>query len=292
MKHYNKYEHTMNTHTTTSDFAEIAQLIHDAKHLIFTAGAGMGVDSGLPDFRGNNGFWKAYPMLKEKGGFAHMANPEHFAHNPSIGWGFYGHRLNLYRNTTPHNGFNIQRQWAEDKGNNYFIYTSNVDGAFQKAGFSSRKIVECHGSIHHLQGMGEEYRYDRRLRGYIRSADPFEVTVDENLHAQGELPRNEHGELLRPNILMFGDWGWDSSRTDGQYRQMDKWMDTINLRDTVVIEVGAGTSIPSVRRTSEQFSMAGATLVRINPRESHGGDYCIPLGGLEALTKLNEVYSA
>ena len=76
--------HNIKTHTTTSDFAEISQLIHDAKHLIFTAGAGMGVDSGLPDFRGNNGFWKAYPMLKEKGGFAHMANPEHFAHNPKL----------------------------------------------------------------------------------------------------------------------------------------------------------------------------------------------------------------
>ena len=279
-----------NTNTTTSEFAEIAQLIYNAKHLIFTAGAGMGVDSGLPDFRGNNGFWKAYPMLKEKGGFAHMANPTHFENNPKIGWGFYGHRLNLYRNTTPHNGFNILHKWARDKDNDYFIYTSNVDGAFQKAGFSSSKIVECHGSIHHLQGL--ESRYDRRMKGHIRSAEPFEVTVDENLHAQGELPRNERGELLRPNILMFGDWGWDSSRTDEQYRKMDKWLDNVDLNDTVVIEVGAGTSIPSVRRTSEQFSMAGATLIRINPREAHGGDYCIAMGGLDGLTKIDSIYSA
>ena len=280
---------TNQTHTTTSDFANIAQTIYEAKHLIFTAGAGMGVDSGLPDFRGNNGFWKAYPMLKEKGGFAHMANPEHFERNPKVGWGFYGHRLNLYRNTTPHKGFNILRQWAEDKGDDYFIYTSNVDGAFQKVGFSKKRICECHGSIHHLQAL--ESRYGIR-KGSIISADGFEVVVDENLHAQNPLPRDEHGDLLRPNILMFGDWGWDSSRTDVQHTRLDRWLGTVDLRDTVVIEVGAGTSIPSVRRTSQQFQMGGATLVRINPRESHGGDYCIPLGGLEALERIHEVYSA
>lgn len=285
-----RYTHnTLKTHTTTSDFAEIAQAIYEAEHLIFTAGAGMGVDSGLPDFRGNNGFWKAYPMLKEKGGFAHMANPSHFQSNPKVGWGFYGHRLNLYRDTTPHNGFNILRQWAKEKQGNYFIYTSNVDGAFQKAGFSSDKVNECHGSIHHLQPM--ESRYGAR-KGTIVSADPYEVIVNENLQAQNPLPRDSQGNLLRPNILMFGDWGWDSSRTDKQYKRMDKWLRNVNLRKTVVIEVGAGTSIPSVRRTSEQFQIQGATLVRINPRESFGGDYCVPLGGLEALEKINEVYSS
>ena len=44
--------------------------------LIITAGAGMGVDSGLPDFRGTEGFWKAYPVIKDLGySFSEMANP-------------------------------------------------------------------------------------------------------------------------------------------------------------------------------------------------------------------------
>ena len=277
------------THTTTSDFAEIAQKIAGAKSLIFTAGAGMGVDSGLPDFRGNKGFWRAYPALKNKGGFAHMADPTHFETNPKIGWGFYGHRLNLYRDTTPHNGFDILRQWARDKRDNYFIFTSNVDGAFQKAGFASGKICECHGSIHHLQPMTS--RYGQR-RGAIISADPYDVHVNDSLEALEPLPRDDQGGLLRPNILMFGDWGWDSTRTDRQHKRMDQWLDGCRFKDTVIIEIGAGTSIPSVRRRSEYLSHRGATLVRINPRESHGGDYCIPLGGKEALEKIHEVYSS
>ena len=44
-----------------------AELIADADALLITAGAGMGVDSGLPDFRGAEGFWRAYPALGRRG---------------------------------------------------------------------------------------------------------------------------------------------------------------------------------------------------------------------------------
>ncbi len=40
-----------------------AKLISAADGLMITAGAGMGVDSGLPDFSGDDGFWRAYPAL-------------------------------------------------------------------------------------------------------------------------------------------------------------------------------------------------------------------------------------
>jgi len=63
-----------------------------------TAGAGMGVDSGLPDFRGDQGFWRAYPPYAKVGlSFADLANPRWFDEAPSLAWGFCGHRLNLDR---------------------------------------------------------------------------------------------------------------------------------------------------------------------------------------------------
>lgn len=40
-----------------------ADWISQAESLLITAGAGMGVDSGLPDFRGEQGFWNHYPAL-------------------------------------------------------------------------------------------------------------------------------------------------------------------------------------------------------------------------------------
>lgn len=37
------------------------QALRLADYVVYSSGAGMGVDSGLPDFRGDKGFWKNYP---------------------------------------------------------------------------------------------------------------------------------------------------------------------------------------------------------------------------------------
>jgi NAD-dependent SIR2 family protein deacetylase len=56
--------------------------------------------------------------------------------DPELAWGFYGHRLELYRRTTPHRGFGILRRLAERSGR-FFVFTSNVDGHFQRAGVTT-----------------------------------------------------------------------------------------------------------------------------------------------------------
>ena len=120
--------------------------------LLVCAGAGMGVDSGLPDFRGDHGFWRAYPPYERLGlRFAELADPVHFASDPELAWGFYGHRLNLYRRTVPHDGFAILAKWAAGMPAGARAFTSNVDGQFQRAGFAAEHVAEVHGSIHHLQ---------------------------------------------------------------------------------------------------------------------------------------------
>ena len=48
-------------------FEKAAETVKSAKAMIVTSGAGMGVDSGLPDFRGVEGFWNAYPMYERLG---------------------------------------------------------------------------------------------------------------------------------------------------------------------------------------------------------------------------------
>src|SRR5579871_3047174 len=103
-------EKTMRPDTPTSDprLRQAAEAVAAAEALLIGAGAGMGVDSGLPDFRGDQGFWRAYPpYAKLRLSFMDLASPEWFARDPQLAWGFYGHRLNLYRATQPHAGFQI-----------------------------------------------------------------------------------------------------------------------------------------------------------------------------------------
>ncbi|WP_367183672.1 NAD-dependent deacetylase [Aquabacterium sp.] len=106
-----------------------------ADGLLIAAGAGMGVDSGLPDFRGDQGLWRAYPALARAGlRFVEIANPASFDTDPRLAWGFYGHRLVLYQRTRPHAGFGLLQQLAERLEHGLAVNTSNVDGQFQAAG--------------------------------------------------------------------------------------------------------------------------------------------------------------
>jgi len=239
--------------------AQAAEWIRDADALLITAGAGMGVDSGLPDFRGNEGLWRAYPALgARRCSFESIANPDAFRDDPAFAWGFYGHRLKCYRAAQPHAGFEVLLRWAACMQHGAFVYTSNVDGQFQKAGFQDHRIVECHGSIHHLQCV-------RLCNRDIWPADGFEPMVDEAAcRMVGELPRCPHcGGLARPNILMFWDHVWLEERTDRQMMRLQRWMDQVGR--LVVVEVGAGTALPTIRRFSERH---GPRVVRINARES------------------------
>src|SRR3954468_2871975 len=95
-----------------SELNAAVEVICQADALLIGAGAGMGVDSGLPDFRGDAGFWKAYPPFQGRR-FAEMSNPHWFRTDPELAWGFFGHRLNLYRSAIPHRGFTILKRWAE-----------------------------------------------------------------------------------------------------------------------------------------------------------------------------------
>jgi NAD-dependent SIR2 family protein deacetylase len=255
--------------TSTDNNQEIelaAQAVRRARAVIISAGAGMGVDSGLPDFRGPEGFWRAYPPYRELGlCFEEMADPRWFHEDPELAWGFYGHRLNLYRRTVPHPGFAILKRWAEGKPDGGFVYTSNVDGQFQKAGFEAHRIVEIHGSIHRVQCLG-------RCSRLPFPADGIEVEVDETtFRAKKPLPKCQFCfGPVRPNILMFGDGGWNSGPTHEQNALLQIWLRGAK-GPYVIIECGAGTAIPSVRWFSEtQMRTRESVLIRINPRETQG----------------------
>ncbi len=63
------------------------QVLEEADAVLITAGAGMGVDSGLPDFRGTEGFWRAYPIARKLGlRFEELANPRWFRENKRLAW--------------------------------------------------------------------------------------------------------------------------------------------------------------------------------------------------------------
>jgi NAD-dependent SIR2 family protein deacetylase len=265
----------------TENIQKARQLLQEADAIFITAGAGMGVDSGLPDFRGVEGFWNAYPKARELGlRFEEMANPEWFESDPQLAWAFYGHRLHLYRDTVPHEGFKKLLGLSNTKKYGAYVFTSNVDGQFQKAGFSQKEIMECHGSIHHLQCINN-------CSGRLWSADDTFIEIEEGFKATEPLPTCHYcGAMARPNILMFGDYSWEDARTDAQRERLGLWINRLEREGAklAIVEMGAGTAVPTVRNTSEQIALRfNVPLIRINPRESFGAQIELPMGAIEAL---------
>lgn len=262
-----------------------AELVAQADALVVGAGAGMGVDSGLPDFRGNAGFWNAYPALgAARLDFTRVASPRTFRSDARLAWGFYGHRLALYRATEPHAGFAVLRRWGARMPHGGFVYTSNVDGQFQRAGWADDAVHECHGSIHWLQCL------DACSDGvWPASGVVPDVDVDA-CRWRGALPACPRcGGPARPNILMFDDVDWLGARYERQYARLERWL--AGARRPLVVELGAGTRIPSVRQFAHRaITRHGARLVRVNPREPAvptSRDVGLALGALDALQRID-----
>ena len=241
-----------------------AKLIAEADGLLVTAGAGMGVDSGLPDFRGTEGFWRAYPALEKAGiDFTSIASPGAFLRNPKLAWGFYGHRLSLYRQTEPHQGFQILKDIAARMANGVFVATTNVDGQFQKAGFNESSLMEVHGSIHRLQCMTP-------CTEQVWSASGISPKVDASrckwLGVELPVCPTCH-QLARPNICLFNDYGWIKTHAAAGRSRLEQWLERVG--SYIVLEIGAGIGIPTLRRMGKSLA---APLIRINPKNDEDPD--------------------
>ncbi len=197
--------------------------------------------------------------------------------------GFYGYRYQRYQQTHPHPGFALLKRLQDNADQPGFVVTSNVDGQFQKAGFSEERIYECHGAIHYLQCTAS-------CKDEIWTVPALSFDIEpQQLLVVGELPRCPHcGELARPNVLMFGDRDWLSSRSDQQRQCFYVWKSMVTTEKIVTLELGAGSSVGGIRRMGASMP---DTLVRINPREAKGppGTISLAMGALEALQAIDAV---
>lgn len=255
-------------------------LLSTADALLVCAGAGMGVDSGLPTFRDAHGFWRAYPPYRRLGlDYRQIATSNCLNEDPALAWGFYGHRLDLYRRAAPHPGFEVLWCWGSALPLGMGVYTSNVDGQFQRAGFGL--VAEVHGSIHHLQ-------CHRPCSDDVWPADDLVVEVDPtSMRANDPLPVCRNcGDLARPNVLLFGDCSWVCTRTEDAMDELTSWRRSLGTANLVVVELGAGTAVQTVRRYAELASATHGALIRINPTSPEIADprgVSLRMGAAEAL---------
>jgi NAD-dependent SIR2 family protein deacetylase len=138
----------------------------------------------------------------------------------------------------------------------------------QKAGFPSERIYECHGSVHYMQCL-------KACTKEIWPTSEFNIPpVDEStFRACGELPKCKRcSELARPNVLMFNDWGYLGIRQAQQRQRFSQWLNKVMINQwrVVIIEIGAGKAVPTVRMTSEDmYTFSNASFNQSNDFQYH-----------------------
>lgn len=158
-----------------------AELLKQAQQIAVLTGAGISTESGIPDFRSDEGLWNRHTQHKLSMGY--------FYYDPKDFWQFYKQLFSLKVAETfqPNAGHRFLVD-LETRGKQVTIITQNIDGLHQKAG--STHVYEVHGNAKgaYCPACMTPYSLD-----YIMK---FELPVCTNEYCK---------EILRPNIVLFGD---------------------------------------------------------------------------------------
>jgi NAD-dependent deacetylase len=161
--------------------SELDKIIQDTDSLVFFGGAGVSTESGIPDFRGEAGQYKAQSVYGHSPEYliSHTA----FVRDTKLFYRYYRENL-VYCDAKP-NKAHLALAKLERKGRLQAIITQNIDGLHQQAG--SKNVIELHGSIHrnHCLDCGKSFSLE-----HIMLAD--------------DLPRCDVcGGIVKPDVVLY-----------------------------------------------------------------------------------------
>ena len=159
--------------------------------VLVLTGAGVSAESGIPTFRGKDGYWRNLDP-------AQLATPEAFARDPKLVWEWYRERRHRIRNAQPnaaHAAITRLAQHADE----FLLVTQNVDDLHARAGLPKEKMVQIHGDIFVTRCS----RCDFGFTDYEHEHDHEQEQEEE----EGNIvPRCAKCDaLMRPGVVWFGE---------------------------------------------------------------------------------------
>ena len=206
----------------------LQQIIDSSDRIVFFGGAGVSTESGIPDFRSQDGLYNQkydYPPETIISHSFFMKHTEEF-------YRFYCDKM-LALDAKP-NAAHLKLAEMEEKGKLDCVITQNIDGLHQKAG--SKKVYELHGSVH---------------RNYCMKCG--KAYTAEQVKAAGGVPKCECGGLIKPDVVLYEE------QLDADC--IDKSIAAIAACDTLII---AGSSLTVYPAAGFVRYFRGNDLVLIN----------------------------
>ncbi len=163
-----------------SNIIKAAEIIKKSKHMIALTGAGISVESGIPDFRSAGGLWDKYDP-------AIYASIYSFKNMPEKVWDMIFDMIEITESAKPNKG-HLALADLEKMKLLKAVITQNIDNLHQEAG--SQNVIEYHGNAKHLVCLTCSSEY---------SASEFEIS-------ERRIPHCEScGKILKPSVIFFGE---------------------------------------------------------------------------------------
>ncbi len=158
----------------------LREMVAECNRIVFFGGAGVSTESGIPDFRSEDGLYRQkYDVSPET-----MLSSGYFYSHTEEFYRFYRDKM-LPLGAQPNAAHKKLAEW-EREGKLLAVVTQNIDGLHQKAG--SRRVYELHGSVHRNTCLkcGKKFSAEYIARG------------------KG-VPRCDCGGLIKPDVVLYGE---------------------------------------------------------------------------------------
>ena len=214
------------------EIGALQEIIDESKHIVFFGGAGVSTESGIPDFRSEDGLYhEKYSYPPER-----IISHSFFLTNPEVFYRFYKEKM-LCLDAEP-NAAHRKLAELEQAGKLNAVVTQNIDGLHQKAG--SKIVYELHGSIH---------------RNYCLRCHKFYPA--EFIKASEGIPYCSCGGVIKPDVVLYEE------SLDG--KTIEDAVTAIAHADTLII---GGTSLVVYPAAGFIDYFRGKHLVLINKAET------------------------
>jgi NAD-dependent deacetylase len=248
--------------------------------ILVLTGAGVSAESGIPTFRGRDGYWRNLDATK-------LATPEAFARDPELVWDWYRERRRRIRNAQPngaHEAIARLAHHAED----FLLITQNVDDLHARAGLPANKMVQIHGDIFVTSCSRCSWRAELcqaetnniRRAGFAGTHPSIEANQQDHEQAfdgaDSGLPRNvaackartwrtpkcpKCGALMRPGVVWFGE-----QLPRNELKRVENFLN--DRACDVVIVAGTTATFGYIIDWALHGCRNGGELIEVNPEET------------------------
>jgi NAD-dependent deacetylase len=228
--------------------------------VLVLTGAGVSAESGIPTFRGKDGYWRNLDPAK-------LATPEAFERDPKLVWQWYRERRERIRNAQPNAAHHAIAKLAQH-ADEFLLVTQNVDDLHVRTGLPNEKIVQIHGNIFVTRCS----RCDFAERGSGGSPEPPDslAAKSQNGRLRSIAPTSENnvnllrcrecGALMRPGVVWFGE-----HLPGNELRRVETYMDRGGC--DIVIVAGTTATFGYIVDWALRASRGGE-LIEVNPEET------------------------